>query len=32
MIKHAISNMNGWLAILFIVISSSAGDVLSRAE
>ena len=28
MIKHAISNLNGWLAILAIVISSSAGDVL----
>jgi drug/metabolite transporter (DMT)-like permease len=32
MIRHAISNLNGWLAILAIVISSSAGDVLlSRA-
>ena len=28
MIRHAISNMNGWLAILAIVLSSSAGDVL----
>jgi len=28
MIPHAISNLNGWLAILAIVISSSAGDVL----
>ncbi|HXF12328.1 MAG TPA: EamA family transporter [Terriglobales bacterium] len=28
MIKHSISNLNGWLAILFIVLSSSAGDVL----
>ena len=28
MIRHAISNLNGWLAILAIVISSSAGDVL----
>jgi drug/metabolite transporter (DMT)-like permease len=27
-IRHAISNLNGWLAILAIVISSSAGDVL----
>jgi drug/metabolite transporter (DMT)-like permease len=27
-IKHAISNLNGWLAILAIVLSSSAGDVL----
>jgi drug/metabolite transporter (DMT)-like permease len=27
-IKHAISNLNAWLAILAIVISSSAGDVL----
>jgi drug/metabolite transporter (DMT)-like permease len=27
-IRHAISNMNGWLAILAIVLSSSAGDVL----
>jgi multidrug transporter EmrE-like cation transporter len=32
MIRHAISNLNGWLAILAVVISSSAGDVLlSRA-
>jgi drug/metabolite transporter (DMT)-like permease len=32
MIRHAISNLNGWLAILAIVLSSSAGDVLlSRA-
>ncbi len=32
MIKHAISNLNGWLAILAVVLSSSAGDVLlSRA-
>jgi len=31
-IRHAISNLNGWLAILAIVLSSSAGDVLlSRA-
>jgi drug/metabolite transporter (DMT)-like permease len=30
--RHAISNMNGWLAILAVVLSSSAGDVLlSRA-
>ena len=28
MIKHSISNLNGWLAILFIVLSASAGDVL----
>jgi drug/metabolite transporter (DMT)-like permease len=28
MIKHSISNLNGWVAILFIVLSSSAGDVL----
>jgi drug/metabolite transporter (DMT)-like permease len=27
-IRHAISNLNGWLAILAIVLSSSAGDVL----
>jgi drug/metabolite transporter (DMT)-like permease len=27
-IRHAISNLNGWLAILAIVVSSSAGDVL----
>lgn len=32
MIPHAISNLNGWLAILAVVLSSSAGDVLlSRA-
>ena len=32
MIKHAISNLNGWLAIAAVVLSSSAGDVLlSRA-
>jgi drug/metabolite transporter (DMT)-like permease len=32
MIRHAISDLNGWLAILAIVLSSSAGDVLlSRA-
>jgi len=32
MIRHAISNLNAWLAILAIVLSSSAGDVLlSRA-
>jgi drug/metabolite transporter (DMT)-like permease len=32
MIKHAISNLNAWLAILAVVLSSSAGDVLlSRA-
>jgi multidrug transporter EmrE-like cation transporter len=31
-IRHAISNLNGWLAILAVVLSSSAGDVLlSRA-
>ena len=28
MIQHAISNLNAWLAILAIVLSSSAGDVL----
>ena len=28
MIHHAISNLNGWLAIVAIVLSSSAGDVL----
>lgn len=28
MITHSISNLNGWLAILAIVLSSSAGDVL----
>lgn len=28
MIRHAISDLNGWLAILAIVLSSSAGDVL----
>ncbi len=28
MIRHAISNLNGWLAILAVVLSSSAGDVL----
>jgi len=27
-IRHAISNLNAWLAILAIVLSSSAGDVL----
>jgi len=27
-IRHAISNLDGWLAILAIVLSSSAGDVL----
>jgi drug/metabolite transporter (DMT)-like permease len=27
-IRHAISNLNGWLAILAIVLSSCAGDVL----
>jgi drug/metabolite transporter (DMT)-like permease len=27
-IRHAVSNLNGWLAILAIVLSSSAGDVL----
>lgn len=32
MIRHAISNLNAWLAILMVVLSSSAGDVLlSRA-
>ena len=32
MIRHAISNLNAWLAILAVVLSSSAGDVLlSRA-
>src|SRR5215470_8085824 len=32
MIRHAMSNLNAWLAILAIVLSSSAGDVLlSRA-
>lgn len=32
MIRHAMSNVNAWLAILAIVLSSSAGDVLlSRA-
>jgi hypothetical protein len=32
MIRHAISNLNAWLAILAVVISSSSGDVLlSRA-
>ncbi|HEX6805749.1 MAG TPA: hypothetical protein VF133_18855 [Terriglobales bacterium] len=32
MIRHAMSNLNAWLAILCVVISSSAGDVLlSRA-
>jgi drug/metabolite transporter (DMT)-like permease len=32
MIRHAISNLNGWLAILAVVLASSAGDVLlSRA-
>jgi drug/metabolite transporter (DMT)-like permease len=32
MIRHAISNLNGWLSILAIVVSSSSGDVLlSRA-
>jgi drug/metabolite transporter (DMT)-like permease len=31
-IPHVISNLNGWLSILAIVLSSSAGDVLlSRA-
>jgi drug/metabolite transporter (DMT)-like permease len=31
-IRHAISNLNAWLAILMVVLSSSAGDVLlSRA-
>jgi multidrug transporter EmrE-like cation transporter len=27
-IRHAISDLNGWLSILAIVLSSSAGDVL----
>jgi drug/metabolite transporter (DMT)-like permease len=32
MIRHAMSNLNAWLAILAVVISSSSGDVLlSRA-
>lgn len=32
MIRHAISNLNAWMAILAVVLSSSAGDVLlSRA-
>jgi drug/metabolite transporter (DMT)-like permease len=32
MIRHAISNLNAWLAILAIVLASSTGDVLlSRA-
>src|SRR3954464_2828393 len=32
MIRHAISNLNAWLAILAVVLSSSAGAVLlSRA-
>jgi len=32
MIRHALSNLNAWLAILAVVISSSSGDVLlSRA-
>jgi drug/metabolite transporter (DMT)-like permease len=32
MIRHAISNLNGWLSILVIVLASSTGDVLlSRA-
>ena len=32
MIRHAISNLKGWLAILAVVVSSCAGDVLlSRA-
>jgi len=32
MIRHAMSNLNAWLAILAVVLSSSAGDVLlSRA-
>jgi drug/metabolite transporter (DMT)-like permease len=32
MIRHAISNINAWLAILAVVLSSSAGDILvSRA-
>jgi drug/metabolite transporter (DMT)-like permease len=28
MIRHAMSNLNAWLAILFVVLSSCAGDVL----
>ena len=28
MIRHAVSDLNAWLAILAIVLSSSAGDVL----
>lgn len=32
MIRHAISNANAWVAILAVVLSASAGDVLlSRA-
>jgi drug/metabolite transporter (DMT)-like permease len=32
MIRHAMSNLNAWLAILAVVVSSCAGDVLlSRA-
>lgn len=32
MIRHAMSDLNGWLAILAVVLSSCAGDVLlSRA-
>jgi drug/metabolite transporter (DMT)-like permease len=32
MIRHAMSNLNAWLAILAVVLSSCAGDVLlSRA-
>ncbi len=32
MIPHAISNLNAWLSIAIVVLSSSAGDVLlSRA-
>lgn len=32
MIRHAISNLNAWLAIVAVVVSSCAGDVLlSRA-
>jgi drug/metabolite transporter (DMT)-like permease len=32
MIRHAMSNLNAWLAILAVVLSSSGGDVLlSRA-
>jgi multidrug transporter EmrE-like cation transporter len=32
MIRHAISNLNAWLAILAVVLASSSGDVLlSRA-